>query len=575
MAITRVRTILNRNKEMKRVKEPWIEMYRIIGEYVMLRKQEFGMDLQPGAFLTDSIFDSTAPEANDKMGASLLGGLWPNGSKSFKYLLADGLELTTERKEFFEKATKTAATLLDDTSAGLAVALEEYMRDQGGFGTSGIAVFERDNKNNPLSFKAWDVKGMCIAEGPDGLVDTVYNEKSMTLRQAVIEYGYDALSAKMKEVYSSGKTEEKIVILHAIEPRLERDPFSFGNKDMPTASIHIEVESGKILRESGFDEMPVFVTRFAKAMGEIQGRSPSMKCIADIMELNTLWEIVTIALEKQMDPPLAVYEDGSFGGGSVDTSPGAITPVAVGGRLTNQKPIWQIQTVGDVRSAEPLITKLETSISNAFLLDRLLDFNNETRMTAYETSVRERFRGESVGSVYKRQETEMFTPMLNRVFHILFNRGRLGVTKGSKEELELISAGITPNHIPEDLVDIIESGRDFYTIQYNSPAARAMQAEEVQGLMTTFNFAGEAAAVAPQAIDNIDVDAAIKRIAKITGVSTEILNASDKVKRIREVRAQAQEASAQAQQMEQSSKVAMNMAQAQAMSTKVDQNTQQ
>ncbi|GAJ24327.1 unnamed protein product, partial [marine sediment metagenome] len=196
--------------------------------------------------------------------------------------------------------------------AGLTVALTEYMKDQGSFGTSGIATFENPKGPLPIRYKAWDVKTMNIDENQDGFVDTIYNEIELNPRKAVLEYGINNVSAKTRDLFNSGKT-AAIKILHAIEPRLDADPLKFGNKDMPIASIHIEVVGEKILRESGFEEMPVLVSRFSKALGEIYGRSPGMAALSDIIELNAIWEAVTLAIEKNLDPPLGVLSDSDLG----------------------------------------------------------------------------------------------------------------------------------------------------------------------------------------------------------------------------------------------------------------------
>jgi hypothetical protein len=577
MMRNKAQQILSRNKDLKRRKETWSNHYQLIGEYIMLRKQQFQTELQPGEFLTDRIYDTTAIEANEKMTASLLGALWPNGARTFRYIPVEQVQDSEAVKEYFERATRIAVDFLDDTEAGLAVSLEEYMRDQGGFGTSGLALFENNNPSaiNPLLFKSWDVKSMAIDEGENGRIDTVYNESEMTVRQAVKKYGLENLSKVVQDKFINGKTEDRVIILHAIEPRIDGDPLKYGAKDMPIASIHIETQTGKIIKESGFDEMPVFVTRFSKAMREIYGRSPAMRALPDIIEINAIWESAGVAIEKLMNPPMGVYEDGTFGGGVVDTSPGALNVVSTGSRLTSNNPIWQIQTVGDIRPVEALIAKLEQSITAAFMIDRLLDLNNDVRMTAFEANIRNQFRGESLGTIYKRQETELFTPMLNRVFNILFKKGFLGVVKGSQEEVDLIRKGIEPIYIPEELLNIMATGQEFYKIQYVSPAKRIMQSEEAQGILTTFNFAAEVSAVAPQALDNIDVDKAVKKLAEISGIPTDIINSTETVMKLRKLRAQQQAQAAQMEQAREASEVARNMAQAEATSNKVDQNLAQ
>jgi hypothetical protein len=44
---------------------------------------------------------------------------------------------------------------------------------------------------------------------------------------------------------------------------------------LPVASIYLDEKEKHILDEGGFDEMPYMVSRWAKATGEIFGRSPA------------------------------------------------------------------------------------------------------------------------------------------------------------------------------------------------------------------------------------------------------------------------------------------------------------
>lgn len=241
---------------------------------------------------------------------------------------------------------------MDNTKAGLQTALDEYMLDQGAFATSGIYVKEKeDDRAVPVRYEAWSIKGRYIDEGPDGNIDTIFSEISMSVRNAVKVYGYENLSARVRKDFDNGDIENKVKILHAIEPRLERDKSKKGVKDMPIASIHIEVDTRKILKESGMEEMPVFIGRFSKVPGEIYGRSPAMVAMADILEINAVREAISIATEKQLDPPMAVYDDGALGAGAIDTSAGAINVFSVTGRLNAGKPIEPLYTVGELQSS--------------------------------------------------------------------------------------------------------------------------------------------------------------------------------------------------------------------------------
>ena len=67
------------------------------------------------------------------------------------------------------------------------------------------------------------------------------------------------------------------------------------------------------------------------------------------------------------------------------------------------------------------------------MIDRLLDFNNETRMTATETNIRDRDRNATLQSILSRQISSYFTPIIERTFNLLLSDGHLGVLPGTPE----------------------------------------------------------------------------------------------------------------------------------------------
>ncbi len=570
---SKVKAAVAKNKALKTLKQPWLEHFQLIGEYINLRKQNFTETNPVGAFLTRDIFDSTASRDSSIMASALIGALWPNGAQSIQFIPARGMKDNKENKEFFKFMTDEVVSLMDAPRAGLTVALGEYMDDQSSIGTSGIGVFKnedpRTKKNNPILYRAQDVKTMSIAEDQFGFVDTIYNETEVTVEQAVKEYGEENLSAKSREHFKNGKGfEEKIKILHAIEPRLDGDPTKFGNKDMPVASIHIELSSGtgnsgKILKESGFDSMPIFVTRFRKVLGEVYGRSSGMDALPDAIELNAIWEAVMIAAEKQLDPPLGILNDGDLSP-VINTSAGALNVFNVSGRISNQDPVFPLFTVGEFKSAEKLIIKLTESLSNHFFIDRLLDLNNDTRMTLGEAQIRNELRAASLGAIYSRQISELFVPMIDRTVALLFELGRLGVIANSIEHENLTALGVEPIVMPNEVAERIAEGKEFFTIKFISPAVRSMQAEQIQGLLATVNFATQAAVLDSNGADVIDVDATIKKIAELTGAPIEIVQSLEEIEALRKTKDAIAEQQMKMEQALAESEVARNMAQAKA-----------
>lgn len=567
MASSRINNIFQRFRVLKRNKQSLKSLYSLISEYVYNREYDNNKEVpNSGIFADEDIYDNTAQRANGIMANVMVNNIWPNGPRTFFLNRTWNTPDTAEVKAYFEYVNQQMYSVMDNTKAGLQTALDEYMLDQGSFGISGIYVKEKENDDTvPIRYEAWGIQGRYIDEGPDGNIDTIFSEITMTTRNAVKVYGLQNLSAKVKKDFENGDIENPVRILHVIEPRLERDKSKKGVKDMPIASIHIEIETRKILKESGLEEMPVFMGRFSKVPGEIYGRSPSMVAMPDILEMNAVREAISIATEKQLDPPLAVYDDGALGAGTIDTSAGAINTFSVTGRINAGKPIEPLYTVGELQSSYTHIDTLKETINNHYYLDRLLDFNNEQRMTLGEAQLRNALRGQSLGAFYARQENEVITPVIERTFNVLLKRGRLGVIQGSKEDMEQTKRGLTPVYIPEEIVERMMSGRDVYEITYLSPAKRTMQSEELRGIMETANFAVQVAPANAEILDNIDFDKLIARVAKLSGAPMELIKDSDTVKKIRDARAKRQEELLKIEQARQQSEIGRNVAQMNAM----------
>lgn len=522
---------LERYKKSKAKKDKWLNIWQYVGQYVHTRKLNFTEQHDAGEFLHEKIFDSTAPKANQKMAASLNGMLWQSGGRSIRIKPNRFLEENDEVKKYFEYFTETVSASLDDPRAGLILALEEYMYDQGAFGTSGVACF--DGEDSDLRFQCWGVDEITIEEGKNGYVSTIYREFEITVLQAVEDYGLENLSEKTQELYKQDKMTDMVRFLHVISPdRNEK-------AGRPYLSLHIEMGPDKAVKKAGFWEMPVPVSRFFKRRGEIYGRSPAMSALADILEINATKEARISAIEKSLDPPLGVYDDAVLGNEEIDTSAGGINVFATSGRIANQNPIFPLFTVETIREADKSIEDLIRSINEHFSIDRLLDFNNETRMTLGEAQMRQEIRSEALGSLFSRQQNELYTPLIERAVSVLYRKGKLGVMRGTDEEQIVLARNEQPFYIPDDVAALIQSGEDFYSIEYITPAARMMETREAQGVLRAWEFAMMVGQANPGIFDIIDADESLKIIARSEGAPGSIIYAKEIVEQIRNKKAEA------------------------------------
>jgi hypothetical protein len=469
---------LEKFSSLKKARQNWDEQFQVVGEYVSQTKQSFLEKYEQGAFLNQDIFDSTATFAAMNASSALLGMLWPSSAeKSVKINPPkDMKDVTSEEKEYYDYMTETVTAAMDDPKANLMAALDEYMLDDIIFGTAGVGSFWKDDG---LYFKSYGVMEMLIEEGDKGNVDTVAIVSKWTAKRIVDTYGEDSVSEKVLKAYEANNYNELFDVLILYQPRLKRGK-SQGNMDMPFQSLHIEIATKTLLKEGGFDSFPIHVNRFRKLSYERYGRSPSMVALPDIREINIFREAVIVATEKMLDPPLGVMNDGILGNGVIDTSSGAVN-VFDGQSSNNSPPVFPINTVGDLNAALLRIEALAQNIAQHFFIDRLLDFNNQTQMTATETAARAQIRASSLSTLLSRQISEVFLPFTERSVFLMYKNGKLGYAENTAEYRAALAVGENPRIIPERIAKRIEDGLPSYEVKFTTAADRANSVEELQG----------------------------------------------------------------------------------------------
>ena len=561
---SRIKTLKDRYNALHTEKGKWLAMYELIGEYVFCRKQHFQSSAQPGEFLTENLYSNVAPNSNQTMASAMIGNLWPNGARSVRLTRPRNIPDNKENKDYYDEITNIFTDILDTPETGTATMMQEYMLDQGAFGISGAKIKKTGDLTDPLRISAMNAKHFLIDEDKDGFIDTIFVDYEWAAKKIVDEYGLENVSIRIKEAHERNDILTKFRIIHVIEPRKNAPLIPKSNKQYPFASIHFEFNSEKILREGGFLNMPIIIARFLKALGEKQGRSPAMFAMPAIMRLNVVWELLMRAGEKKLDPPLYLLDNGSLGGDTIDTSPRGITVFNVSG-MGEKAPVGTLFDVGLLQDIFPIAESLTNDITKAFFIDRLMDLNNESKMTLGEAQIRDRIRGEGLNSVFKRQEAEFFSPFVSTTFNMLLEEGLLGVVRGSENEQRILEAGLVPLYIPADVVKAMSRGQKVYNIKYISPASRIMRTEELQGVVQALDITIGAAPSFPEMADNYDPDKLVKKLNELSGVDEEILRDTKTIKTLRAARAEMQKQQMQIEQAQVGADVGMKVAQAQSM----------
>ncbi len=571
---------IGRLRELEQEKYPWLVHFQALAEIFLTRKMDFTRVIIPGQFLQADVFDNTGQFSAYMFASIFLSMMWPDASRTFRLKPNYRIKSIPGVEDYFRFVTHQMHEYMEKPKAGLSMALQEHFLDTGIFGTAG--VFTEDNSKNdpemPLLYDAWGIKNMCISETKQGFVDHVYFIRPLKIKQIITEYNKpgDYIPAKIKEKYNSGKHDEEIDVLVIIEPkRPEKDDLGnmkLGIAGMSVRTVHIAVGEEARLRVGGYEEMPVAVGRLFKQLNEPYGRSCGMLALPDAQSLNSITEGVLVATEKSLDPPLGVLDDGRLGGGVIDTSASAINVFNTSGRQSNEKPVFQLQTIGEFAQAAEQQKQLAAKIAQGFFLDRLLDLSNETQMTAYETSIRDKIRGEALGGVFSRQEKEVMTPTIERSFNVLFRNGYLGVvSKGPGAKLRKswdAIVGADKVIVPPVVLKAWKAGLNVFEVQYISPAKRFQQADKLRGLMTATDSAIALAAVKPEVLDGMDLDEWLKKVWEHAGAPVEVIRTQLALLKFRAANRQEADKQKNLDQQEQATNATLKAAQArQAMGT--------
>jgi hypothetical protein len=287
------------------------------------------------------------------------------------------------------------------------------------------------------------------------------------------------------------------------------------------------------LRESGFEQFPALVPRWATAGGDIYGNSPGMEALGDIKQLQHEQLRKAQAIDYQTKPPLQVPV--SMKNRDVETLPGGIS--FVDGASAGIKTAFEVNL--NLQYLLNDIQDCRERVRGAFYADMFLMLAGQpnTRMTATEVAERHEEKLLMLGPVLERLHNELLDPLVD----ITFTR--------------MLQAGIIPP-APEEL-----QGMDL-NVEFVSMLAQAQRAIGTNSVDRFVGNLGTIAQMKPDILDKFDSDQWADIYADMLGVDPSLIIADKEVAAIRTARNQAMAAKEQAAALQQTSQSVKNMAQA-------------
>ena len=477
--------IIQRTDELKSRRMNFETLWQEVSELVLPRKADFTTVRAPGAKRGRKLFETTAVNAAELLAAGL-HGLMTNPAGKWFSLTAAKAEKTPEIEGWLGEAEQILADEIVRPSAGFATNIHEVYLDLAVLGTAGLYV-GWDEKNDSLLFQSRFLGELFLEENAAGQVDRIYRVFKMSLEKIIRTWGKSAVSENMLAAWESGtRAQREFEIIHAVFPN---DSFEQGGVfRKPVSSVYVLKDERTVLFSGGFEEMPLFVTRWSKACAEVYGRSPAISVLPDIKMLQEMMKETIIAAQLANRPPLLVRDDDQF-------SPAATVPGGII-RYTGEAPKTFVSGANSSVGLE-IMNEIRQRIRTAFYNDRLMNAEI-VRMTATEVLQRTEEKTRLMGPVFGRLQTELLDPMMRRVFGLLVRHGKMVLPPGL------------------DYKDV--------RVEYVSPLSLAQKHLQAQAVMRTLELAGGLLQIQPEAAAVFNAPEAIRKIGEMYGVSGALFN---------------------------------------------------
>jgi len=475
----------------------------------------------PGQKKTGNLFDSTSLQAVQDL-ASAFQGTLTNPATVWSQLRFQDDELNNDEDStrWLEDVNRRIHNGLSESNFSTEIA-KGY---QSFVSLGNMAVFFEEDSG--FRFKAAHIAQIAWEEDKNGLVSSTYRKLTLTAKQALEKWG-PALDSNFVKAAETNPN-KRFEFYHAVFPRSPKEvrlnEFGLAQGDKrPVASLYIDIEHGKLVEESGYYEMPLFVARWSLMPHEVYGRGPGHLALPDTRTLNRIKQRGLEAVDLQVRPPVFANQRDVLG--SLDLRPGSVSVVRDHSGIRE----FASQARADVLQFS--VNDLQQSIRSIFFLDKLLlPPRTETgEMTAFEVSQRIEQMHRVLGPTLSRLNHEVLNPLVVRAFKILLRSGTL----------------------PETPALLKERGIDVEIVFVNQ-LARAQQMQDVNTIQQWLQNIAQLAQLSPEALDLINSDGIAKHTGKILGVPEVAIKSDQEVQAIRQQR---QEAAQQEQALEGAMKV--------------------
>lgn len=505
---TQVQYHRRRAVELAAVRQPWEASWRERAEFV--EPSRYKPILKNEAPVTrKSIIDSTGTFAYRTLRSGMHSGASSPARPWFRLTTPD-----PELREFapVKEYLGTVETIMRETFGASNVydCFHLGYGDLGLFGQS-LGLFLGDD-TSIVRMQQLVTGTFWIARDEKGRVTTMYRRFRWSVQRIIGRFGYNAVSQHIRALYDSGKYDQTFDIWHAIEPRMNRKPGNLAKWNKAFLSNYWEDQgTERLLEESGFDSNPLIGPAWELAADDHYATAPGEVVLGDVKMLQKEQQRKLEAIDKMVRPPMT-------GPTSMRNNPASILPgsITYSDEMNGKgfRPAMEVRVnLNDLRAD---IRDVQERINRAWYADlfmMLANLEGVQPRNVMELAERKEEKLLALGPVLENIYNGQFRPVIELTYEKLNAAGKL----------------------PPPPVEIQDQN---LKIEYTSILAQAQKAVATGSVERLFAFGGQVAAMKPDVLDKLDGDQAIDEYAEMLGAPASIVVSDDKVKAIRERRAQ-------------------------------------
>ncbi|MGR3978994.1 phage head-tail adapter protein [Acinetobacter sp. 1207_04] len=469
------------------------------------------------------LYDSSAVDGLQLLVSSIISGTTSPTSKWFTAIPSglDTPDQLTEGERWLEQVTDFMFRNIHSSNFDSEVA--DFVTDLVTFGHAILYADQKDNGG--FVFNTWNISNCFISSTQaNGIIDTIYKEYRLSATQMVNEFGYEKCSDKVQTAFNK-KQETQFTLVHAIYPRTkEQIKGEAGQRistAMPFASVTIESNSKQVVRESGYEELPVVVSRFRKLPNSHYGSGMASLVLPDAITVNQVMKLSLQSAELNLGGLWIAQHDGIINPNTLRIRPNAIISA------NTVDSIKRLDTgSATVGMGLDFVIHLQNKIRKSLLSDQLTA-PNQSPLTASEVHARVQIQRQQLGSIFGRMQAEYMQGLLLRTWGLAMRSGMLPVA-------------------PDELRQA--SGISFAFI---NPMAAAQKLEHVTAVQNLMGNVMNLVQIDPTIMDNINLDKAVQVVADGLNVPTSVLRTEEELIQLRQAKQEQQQAMQEQQQAQQ------------------------